>query len=89
MEGCVFLDRQDRQVICAVELPGWSGVDFCRFVRCVQMILLAATGKVMELAQCGVPVGRRFTFFDQVTLAFCATCDIQLIPLHCDWVCPV
>jgi Ca2+-binding EF-hand superfamily protein len=43
MEGVVFLDRMDRQ-----------------------MILLRSTGKVLPLAQCGVSLAKRFSFYDQV-----------------------
>lgn len=43
MEGVVFLDSEDRQ-----------------------MILLRTGMKVMQLKQCGLPWGKRFSFYDQV-----------------------
>lgn len=43
MEGVVFLDSEDRQ-----------------------MILLRTGMKVMQLNQCGLPWGKRFSFYDQV-----------------------
>mgnify|MGYP001052464980 CR=1 FL=1 len=51
MEGVVFLDRSDKQ-----------------------MILLRSSGKILDLAQCGVPKEKRFTFYDQGLPTVIRTC---------------
>ena len=60
MEGVVFLDRNDKQMI----LLRQSGMllDICD--PSLKLLLPRLTGKILELAQCGVPKEKRFTFYE-------------------------
>eukprot|EP01012_Entosiphon_sulcatum_P007139 TRINITY_DN13559_c0_g1_i1.p1 TRINITY_DN13559_c0_g1~~TRINITY_DN13559_c0_g1_i1.p1 ORF type:complete len:4669 (-),score=764.85 TRINITY_DN13559_c0_g1_i1:3029-17035(-) len=56
---------QVAQYLLKVGLPTMEGVVFLDELD-RKMILVRATGRVMKLAECGIPKHRRFAFYDQV-----------------------
>ena len=56
---------QVAQTLLKLGLPWCDGVVYLD-ENDSKMVLVRATGRVLKMAQCGIPANRRFAFYDQV-----------------------
>ena len=60
-----FSNKQVAEALLELGLPWCDGVVYLDELD-RKMILVRATGRALKLEQCGIPLHRRFAFYDQV-----------------------